>query len=239
MPRPPFEILFEDEYYVAINKPYGILVHRTGISQDTEFVLQLLRNQLRQRIYPVHRLDRATSGVLIFGKNSESASLLGQCFQEKKVEKKYRAVVRGYVPERDTIDYPLEDAELRQSLQPAVTHYWRIGQAEMPLAIGSRYTTARFSLVEVEPETGRRQQIRKHFAHIFHPIIGDRRHGDHPHNLYFRDVLDMDRMLLHGQMLHFQHPITGVPVKINAGIDDEFYKGLELTGLSDFWPPAI
>ncbi|MBU6343394.1 MAG: pseudouridylate synthase [Bacteroidetes bacterium] len=231
----PFEILFEDSFYVAINKPPGILVHKTGMSQDTVFVLQLLRDQLKQRIYPVHRLDRATSGVLIFGKNQEAARFLGMRFQEKQVEKKYRAVVRGYVPEHETIDYPLADAELGQAAQPAVTRYWRLGQSEMPLAIGARYPTARFSLLEVIPETGRRQQIRKHFAHIFHPIIGDRRHGDHPHNCYFRDVLNLDRMLLHAHSLEFDHPELNQTIHIQAAPDDAFWFGLDLTGLRAFW----
>lgn len=230
-----FEILFEDEQYIAINKPFGMLVHRTRLSEDTDFVLQRLRNQIRQRVYPIHRLDRATSGVLVFGKNADAASRLGVRFQDKQVEKRYRAVVRGWVSEQGTIDYPLADPEVGQDLQPAVTHFWLRGHSEIREAIGLRYPTARFSLIEVEPETGRRQQIRKHFAHIFHPIIGDKRHGDCKHNNYFRDVLSLDRMLLHAHTLVFKHPDDEREISLTAPIDEEFQKGLDLTQLGEYW----
>lgn len=230
--QPGFEVLYEDDYYVAINKPFGWLVHRTRISEDTDFVLQRLRNQLQQRIYPVHRLDRATSGVLVFGKSSEAARALGIRFQDRDVEKQYLAIIRGYVPERDTIDYPLaDDAERNKERQPAITHYQRLAQSEIPFAIG-RYPTARFSLVSITPETGRRQQIRKHFAHIFHPIIGDRRHGDVKHNAWFRDVVGIPRMLLHARLLSFVHPETGELTTITAELDEVFVGAMDYTGLA-------
>lgn len=233
--KPDFEVLYQDEHYIAINKPFGILVHRTRMSEDTDFVLQRLRNQIKQRIYPIHRLDRATSGVLIFGKNADAASRLGMRFQDKQVDKRYLAIIRGWVAEQGTIDYPLADAEVGQALQPAVTHFWRLGQSEIQEAIGLKYPTARFSLIDVEPETGRRQQIRKHFAHIFHPIIGDKRHGDCKHNNYFRDHLMLDRMLLHAHTLGFQHPDDERQIVLTAPIDGKFEQGLELTGLRACW----
>jgi tRNA pseudouridine65 synthase len=234
-----FDILYEDEHYIAINKPIGILVHRTRLSEDTEFVLQLLRDQINQHVYPLHRLDRATSGVLMFGKNQEMASRLGLRFQDKQVDKRYRAIVRGWVPEQGTIDYPLADAEVGQTSQPAITHYWCLGKSEIPEAIGSKYPTARFSLIEVEPETGRRQQIRKHFAHVFHPIIGDKRHGDCKHNTYFRDLLQVDRLLFHAHTLGFQHPEDERRIELRAPIDEEFMRALELTQLMGYWEVAV
>jgi tRNA pseudouridine65 synthase len=223
-----FEVLFEDAHYIAINKPHSILVHRTGLSQDTRFVLQLLRDQIGRRVYPVHRLDRATSGVLIFGKSAEAASRLGVLFMDKNVEKRYWAVVRGFAKDRETIDYPLEDPETGKGLMPAVTHYTKIAQTELEAAIGLRYPTARFSLVEARPETGRRHQIRKHFAHLRHPVIGDVRHGDNKHNNFFRDVWGIQRLLLHAVSLRFEHPYTEQIVGIEASMDDLFLKALDI-----------
>lgn len=221
-----FSILYEDEHYVAINKPTGILVHKTKISEDTVFVLQLLRDQLGQRIYPVHRLDRATSGVLIFGKTSEAASLLGQQFQSKDVQKTYWAVIRGFVEDVATIDYALL-TEDRKKRQEAVTHYKRLLQVELPYAVG-RYATARYSLVEVQTETGRRHQIRRHFSHLRHPIIGDRRHGDVKHNKFFANDLRIDRLLLHARSLKWKHPFSQKVEHIKASIDLLFQKALSL-----------
>lgn len=231
-----FSILFSDDHFVAINKPPAMLVHRTPMSEDTVFVLQLLRDQLGHRIYPVHRLDRATSGVLIFGKTPEAASLLGVQLMHKALEKKYIAIVRGHIAERDTIDYPLADEETGQGLLAAVSHYRRLGLSTIEAAIGLRYSTARFSLVEVQPETGRRHQIRKHLAHLRHPVIGDVRHGDNKHNNYFRDVFGVNRLMLHAASLGFVHPVQGDAVRLVAPLDDDFLKGLEITELGSFLP---
>jgi tRNA pseudouridine65 synthase len=224
----PFEILYEDEHLVAINKPPGILVHRSRLSEDKVFVLQLLRDQIGQRLFPAHRLDRGTSGVLLFGKSAEAASSLGIQFMDKSLEKKYTAIIRGYVPEQDTIDYPLADEESGKGFVPAVTHYKRLQQITRDMAIGLRYPTARFSLVEIEPETGRRHQIRKHFAHLRHPVIGDPRHGDVKHNKYFREQFGITRLLLHARQLSIRHPVTGEALTLDAGLDTEFLKAMEI-----------
>lgn len=229
----PFEILFEDEHLVAINKPWGILVHRTGISEDRVFVLQLLRDQLGgQYLYPAHRLDRGTSGVLLFGKNAEAARLLGEQMMDKSVTKKYLAIVRGWPPETGTIDYALEDKETRPGLfLPAITHYKKLKSAVIDAAIGLRYPTARFSLMEIAPETGRRHQIRKHFAHVRYPIIGDTRHGDVKQNAYFKAHFNSKRMYLHAQTLQFLHPATQESIYLEAKHDIAFEQGLMWCGL--------
>lgn len=234
-----FPILFSDEHFVAINKPPGILMHRTRISEDTVFVVQLLRDQLGQRVYPVHRLDRATSGVLIFGKNAEAAGRLGEQVMDKTVEKKYLVVVRGWTPETGTVDYALDDPDSGRGRLPAVTHYTRLGTSEIEAPIGLRYKTARFSLVEAQLETGRRHQIRKHFAHLNYPVIGDKRHGDVKHNTYFREVFDLRRMLLHASRLVFRHPYTGEEITIQAPVDEVFARGLEITQLQTFLPAEL
>ena len=221
----PFHILFEDDHLVAINKPSGILVHRTRISEDTRFVLQLLRDQLGQRLFPVHRLDRGTSGVLVFGKASEAAALLSVQFREKVVGKKYLAVIRGFAEDKGTIDYPIA-GDVSKPLQEAVTHYTRLGQSEIGYAVG-RYATARYSLVKVRPVTGRRHQIRRHFAHIRHPVIGDKKHGDCKHNKFLREEMGISRLLLHAGELEFFHPVGKNKVNIAAPLDDVFRAALD------------
>jgi len=222
----PFSILYEDEALIAINKPTGILVHRTRISEDRQFVLQLLRKQIGQRVYPIHRLDRATSGVLIFGKNKKGASLLSAQFRDKKVEKQYLGIIRGYVEDAATIDYPLAKEKWLPKKE-AISHYRRIAQTEIQVPIG-RYETARYSLVEVQLETGRRHQIRRHFAHLRHPIIGDKKHGDVKHNKHWANEFGISRMLLHAQHMQFNHPETGKNTLIYAPIDAGFQAALDL-----------
>ncbi len=223
-----FEILYEDADIIAINKPPGILVHRSRLSEDRVFVLQLLRDQIGQRLFPAHRLDRGTSGVLLFGKTTEAAAALGQQFMDKSLGKKYIALVRGFVQDEQTIDYPLADEESGKGLVQAITYYKKLKQVTTDMAIGLRYSTARFSLVEVEPETGRRHQIRKHFAHLRHPIIGDPRHGDVKHNKYFREQFGITRLLLHARQLNIQHPVSGEPLCLEAEPDAEFLRAMNV-----------
>ncbi|MCS7036505.1 MAG: pseudouridine synthase [Saprospiraceae bacterium] len=225
-------VLYEDEDYVAIDKPTGILVHRTGISEDDTFLLQQLRRQLRRRIYPIHRLDRATSGVLIWAKNPEAASRLGPMFEHRQVQKTYVAVVRGWTADADRIDYPLAPPDQPTAPRlPAQTTYRTLARSEMPWHIGNRHTTARFSLTLARPETGRWHQIRRHFAHLRHPIIGDRRYGDNKHNRFFREQLNLNRLLLHAWQLTFQHPKSGLDVCIEAPLEAAFCRALQLLAL--------
>jgi tRNA pseudouridine65 synthase len=227
------EILFEDEYLLAIYKPPGILVHRTPMSEDKVFLLQQVRDQVGYPIYTIHRLDRGTSGVLLFAKSPEFGTKMSQLFMNQDVSKRYLAIVRGWVADKDTIDYPLKDLETGViKPQPAVTHYTCLKRSEINEAIGLRYPTARFSLVEVTPQHGRRHQIRKHFAHISHPIIGDKRHGDVKHNTYFREKHELSRMLLHASELHFTHPISRQRISLRAELDAGFIRALELMELS-------
>ncbi len=227
-------VLYEDEHYVAIDKPVGILVHRTEISGDTVFLLQQLRRQIGQRVYPVHRLDRGTSGVMVWAKSREAVGPLAALFKRREVEKVYWAIVRGWMPDEGVIDYPIP-AGLAPQLQPlpAQTAYRTWSRSETPWAIGNRYATARFSFLHVQPRTGRRHQIRRHLAHLRHPIIGDRRYGDNKHNKFFKEQLGIERLLLHAERLRFRHPLSGVEVHLVAPPDDAFLRALELLHL---WP---
>ena len=200
----PFPVLYEDETLIAIDKPSGILVHRTRISEDDTFVLQRLRDQIGQRLYPVHRLDRGTSGVLLLAKTAALAAYMGEQFRNGAVNKTYQAIVRGYVEAAATIDYPLANAR-GNNPQPACTAYHRLAQWECPHSVG-RYPASRYSWVEVHPQSGRFHQIRRHFSHIRHPLIGDKKHGDVNHNRFFREEWGIGRLLLHATRLQFFTP---------------------------------
>lgn len=212
------EILYEDAHYVAINKPNGLLVHRTRIAEEKkEFALQMLRDQLGYHLYTIHRLDRGTSGVLLFAKTSEAATPIVQAFEAREPDKTYFAIVRGYTPEADTIDNPVRPDKDHKHKEPqdAVTHYERLATIELPIPVG-RYETSRYSLVKIKPDTGRMHQIRKHFAHIRHYIVGDKRHGDWRHNKMFLEELQSPFLLLHAAELCFKHPFSEEELSIKA-----------------------
>lgn len=220
-------ILYQDPHYVAIDKPPGLLVHRSPISRDRVFAVQTLRDQIGQRVYPVHRLDRATSGVLIFGLSAQAASQLAAQFQSHQVDKAYLAVARGWVDETGLIDHPVADAEGSGLAQAAITRYRRLASIELPHSV-DRYPSARYSLVRIVPETGRRQQIRKHFKHISHHLIGDTTHGNGRHNRFFRERYGIHRLLLMSWQLGFRHPYSTQRVLVGAEPDADWRKIGEL-----------
>jgi len=224
------EIIYQDDSLIAINKPHGLLVHRSKIADDAkEFALQMLRDQIGQHVNPVHRLDRKTGGVLLFAFNKEVEIAMQKQFQEGLVDKHYLAIVRGYTPPEMEIDYPL--AKENGTLQDAQTSFVTLQQAEIPLSIG-KHPTSRYSLVDANPTTGRMHQLRKHFAHIFHPIIGDRPHGCNKQNRYFKEELQMNTMMLHASSLSFNHPVTSEKITITAEVQAEFKRMMELMNFS-------
>ncbi|WP_300361215.1 tRNA pseudouridine(65) synthase TruC [Hydrogenimonas sp.] len=235
----PLEILYEDERIVAVNKPSGLLVHRSWIDREaTAFALQTVRDMTGRYVHPVHRLDKPTSGVLVFAFDKEAARRMGELFAEGSVHKRYLAVVRGYTDEAGVIDYPLReildkmtDAKARddKEAQEAVTNYRRLATVELPIPV-SRYPVARYSLVELSPETGRKHQLRRHMKHIFHPIVGDTKYGRTEHNRLFRKHFDSHRLLLHAASIEFPHPIDGETVEIGAPMPEDFMKIARLFG---------
>ncbi|QQT30730.1 pseudouridylate synthase [Sphingobacterium multivorum] len=227
----PLEILYEDESIVAINKPHGLLVHRSSIARDaSEFALQLLRDQLGKTVYPAHRLDRKTGGILLFSLNKETDQYLQKSFQERKVDKKYLAVLRGFAPAEGLIDYPLKRDD--GTVQEAQTSFRLLTQGELTVPFG-KFPTSRYSLVEANPITGRMHQLRRHFAHIFHPIIGDRPHGCNKQNKFWKETYQMDTMLLHASELTFKHPLSGEDVHIKAPLQPDFIRVLEILNLNE------
>ena len=223
------EILYQDAYIVAINKPNGLLVHRSPMARDTKtFALQEVRNQIGQYVYPVHRLDRKTSGVLVFALSEDAARYLGKAFREGRVHKEYHAIVRGYFPADELrLDYPLTNDN--EVLQEAATTFQLITSREIEVPFGN-HATSRYSLIRALPETGRIHQIRKHLAHLRHPIIGDRPHGCNKQNKLFKEKWNMDTMMLHAQLLILPHPITQQSISIGAPKPSEFVRMSQLLG---------
>jgi tRNA pseudouridine65 synthase len=232
-------LLYLDEHLVAVDKPPGLLVHRTKLADGDDFLLQRLRRQLGRRVYAVHRLDRPTSGVILFGLTQDAARRLSGGFEAKVVHKCYLAVVRGWPEPAGEIDYPLADpdAEIRapQAVRPAHTRYQRLATVELPLAVG-RYPTSRYALVLAKPQTGRRHQIRRHFAHIRHPLIGDTTHGEGRHNRFFRAQWGLRRLLLHAWAIEIAHPATGARLRVVAPPDQDWCRLLDAFGWTDALP---
>lgn len=211
------DILFEDENLVLIDKPAGLLVHRTrqAYGEDENALIQL-RDQIGSWVSPVHRLDRATSGILLFAKNEEILPQLKGRFMDREVRKFYLTIARGIPGEKaGLIDQPLE-SERSKRLQEAQTKYRVLAESEIPFNSTGRYPTSRYSLLEMELLTGRTHQIRRHLAHIRHYIIGDKKHGDNKQNTFFERQFALQNLLLHAWRLSFHHPITGEEISLSC-----------------------
>ena len=232
-------IIYQDERVVAIHKPSGLLVHRSELDRhETRFAVQLLRDQLGRHVYPAHRLDRGTSGVLVFALDKDTARALGGQFERQEVIKTYLAVVRGHPPEAGRIDHALsrrrDDAEWvgersTDEAQPAVTDFRRLATCELPHQV-DRYPTSRYALVELTPHTGRRHQLRRHLKHIAHPIIGDATFGKGRHNRLFQQLFGCHRMLLACVRMQLRHPVDGRILDLCAPPDGEFAAVLAALG---------
>lgn len=224
-------ILYQDDDLVAVNKPAGLLVHRSNIDRhETQFAVQMLRDQLGRKVFPVHRLDKPTAGILLFALNSATAKQMMEKFIGDGIKKTYLAVVRGHTAEADVIDYPLKEqldkmtdakADQDKQAQTAITRYTRLATAELPYSV-NRYPSSRYSLLRLSPETGRKHQLRRHMKHIFHPIVGDTTHGDGHHNSFFREHFDCHQLLLAATGLCFDHPYTHANITISAPLDSVF-----------------
>ena len=227
-------LLYQDEYLVAIDKPAGLLVHRSWLDRhETQFAMQMTRDLIGQHVYPVHRLDRPTSGVLLFALDPQTARTLSEDFAQHRVQKEYLALVRGWTPEQLFIDYPLKEeldkiadkfATVDKPAQEAQTQLQRLQTVELPYAVSAKHPTSRYSLVRLMPHTGRKHQLRRHMAHIFHPIVGDTKHGDGRHNRFFREQYDCQRLMLCNLSLTIQHPQLQSPLRIQTELDAQWQK---------------
>lgn len=214
MTMPAIECLYTDEHFIVVNKPAGLFVHKSELDRRADYALHYVRDMAGGHVWPVHRLDRPTSGILIFARTKDAAGALSREFRERRVKKKYLAVVRGFTQAEGCIDHPLS-AGKDLPLKEAVTEYTCLKTTELPFPVGP-YPSARYSLVDIRPLTGRKHQIRRHFDHLFHPLIGDRVYGDGRHNRFIREQFNVERLLLAATGLTFIHPMTGVELCLNA-----------------------
>ena len=221
-------ILHRDDHLIAIDKPPGLLVHRTGLDAgETRFAVQLLRDQIGRTVWPVHRLDKGTSGVLLFALDAATASQLGRAFESGEgMRKTYHAIVRGWPADEGLIDHPLrrlpdDMRSEREEVQDAQTRFATLERCELPIPQGG-FPTTRCALVELQPLTGRRHQLRRHMKHIAHPIIGDATHGKGPLNRAVAGYLGMRRLWLHASSLALNHPVSGEALSLEAPRDPDW-----------------
>jgi len=228
-------LLHADDDVLAIDKPAGLAVHRSRlVGADDDYLMDRLRLQVEGPLHAVHRLDRATSGVLLVARNAAAAADLGRQLMARSVEKTYLAVVRGWPAQTGEIDYPLSGSSLSGEAKPALTRWRRLATVEVPIAQG-RYPQQRYSLLEVSPETGRYRQIRRHFHHISHHLLGDTSHGRGDHNRLIRQHYGVHRLLLHAWRLQVRHPTTGEPLSLEAPLDPAWERLLGAFG----WEGAL
>lgn len=236
---------FQDEALVAIHKPAALLVHRSPIDRrETRFALQMTRDAVGARVYPVHRLDKATSGLLLFARSAEVARQLSEQFAAQRVSKRYLALVRGWPAQSGLIDKALRyqrdrlgDADSRppEHAQLAQTRYRRLAIATLDRPLG-RFAQQRYALLEIQPTTGRKHQIRRHLNHISHPIIGDVKHGDRHHNHLFADWRGYHRLYLAAVSLAIHHPLTQQPMQLSAPLQADFHDTLSALNLTAALP---
>lgn len=233
---PVLDILFQDEHIVAIDKPAGLFVHRSYLDRrEKYFVLQLLRDQIGQYVYPLHRLDRPTSGVLVFGLSKEVAQIVGQQFTNREVKKTYLALTRGHLLGEGIVDYALKEkldkiadnkASKNKPAQEALSAYASLANATLQIPLG-KFPSVRYSLVKMEPKTGRKHQLRRHLAHLRHPILGDINYGDNKQNPFFGKHFGFKRLMLIAKKIEFTHPITKECITIEADLDQEWLSVFE------------
>lgn len=230
-PKPVLTILYQDDYLVAVDKPAGLFVHRSFMDKNEKhFALQLVRDQIGQYVYPVHRLDRPTSGVLLFALNRDIARQMGELFTNKTIQKTYYALVRGHLLGENLIDHALKEkldklgdkyVSQDKPAQSAQTGYQSVKTACLPIVMG-KYNSVRYSLIKLLPKTGRRHQIRRHLAHLRYPIIGDINYGDNKQNPFFIQHFGFKRLMLIAKELRFIHPITQEKLVIISQFDPQW-----------------
>ena len=228
--KPPhLTIIARDQSLVVINKPAGLLVHKSAIDfHEQQNAQEILQQQINSEVFPAHRLDKPTSGALLFALNRETASKLARKFQNHEVYKDYIAIVRGHTDDKGSIDNPVRDKDApKKPKKTATTHYETLARITLPFAV-DQYPEARYSLLKMRPESGRRHQLRQHMKHISHPIIGDTSYGKTTHNRFFKQQLHCARLLLHAKSLKFTHPNNGEPVTLSAAYDEPFERVIGL-----------
>lgn len=210
-------ICFEDDYIIAVTKPCNVLVHHSYMARNMDeetTLLDLLQEQYKHKYYPLHRLDRKTSGIILLAKTREHVSVFQDLFLQNKIQKTYFALVRGFAPESGLIDSPVKGRDANV-YKEALTTFKKINKIALNIAVHP-YESSRYSLVELNPKTGRLHQLRIHLNKISHPIIGDPKYGDRFHNRMFEKEFYCTNMFLHARKIEFIHPITKLDVCVES-----------------------
>lgn len=219
------ETVYEDEWLKVVNKPSNLIVHHSKYARnlDETSLCQLINENTESGngIHPIHRLDRKTSGLIIFAKDKTVIPLFQNLFDQHNIQKTYIALVRGFVDDEGKLDFPIR-ADEDTIYKDAETHYKKIHQFELDIPVPP-YSTARYSILKLCPKTGRMHQLRKHMNKFSHPIIGDPKYGNRHHNHMFIDRIGVSNLFLHAKSLAFIHPKTQKKIIINADFPD-FWK---------------
>jgi len=214
-------VLYTDEHLIIVDKPSGLLVHR-GMDDDRDVAMMRVRDAIGARVDPVHRIDRGTSGALVFSKNTAMTAALGKLFESGQVKKTYLALVRGVPPDEGVIDSPVPRREDGPRVD-ALTRFECVASSSVD----------RCSLVRAFPETGRFHQVRRHLKHLGHPLIGDVNYGRGELNRHYRSTYELHRLALHAKEIAFVHPATGVEICVAARVPEDLAAPLRALGLGE------
>lgn len=217
------EIIFEDRYFICVNKPNNMVVHHAHHSRniaDETSLLQLILEEKGFKAYPIHRLDRKTSGIILLAKEPTFVSKFQELFTKNEIEKMYYGVVRGYSPEAKIIDSPVKGRDANV-YKEALTHLKTLEQITLDIPV-KPYDSARYSLVELIPKSGRMHQLRVHTLKISHPLIGDAKYGDKNHDLMFDKNFGWKNLFLHAGKLEFKHPFSKEKLILKAPFSKEW-----------------
>ncbi|MBI3207087.1 MAG: pseudouridylate synthase [Myxococcales bacterium] len=211
-------ILYRDDSLLIVDKPAGILTHRTQLAPDSDVAMTRARDAIGAWVWPLHRLDRGTSGALAFGLSEQAARTWQEQLDAGSIVKVYLALVRGVAPDAIELDYPVPKSEAGPRV-PARTAFRRLWAGD------------HCSLVEARPETGRFHQIRRHLSHLRHPIAGDSNYGTGWFNRKIRQSTPLTRLGLHCSSLAF--PLPGGPRRVVAPLASDFAQALIALGAPD------
>ena len=203
------EIIFEDVYLLCVNKPNNMLVHHAYHSRnvaDETSLLRLILDKTGLKVYPIHRLDRKTSGIILLTKETTYVSKFQELFTNNEIHKTYYGVLRGHSPSSKIIDSPVKGRDSNVHKE-ALTHLKTLEQITLDIPV-KPYDTSRYSLVELSPKTGRMHQLRVHTNKISHPLIGDTKYGDKNHDIMFDENFGCKNLFLHAGKLEFIHPFS-------------------------------
>lgn len=219
----PLEIIFEDEFCICVNKPNNMLVHHAFHSRnvvDEQSLLQLIEHHTGLKVYPIHRLDRKTSGLILLAKEKNYVAKFQELFTNNQIEKTYYGVVRGHAPENKIIDAPVKgrDAKIHKE---ALTHLKTLAKINLDIPV-KPYETSRYSLVELKPKTGRMHQLRIHTSKISHPLIADAKYGDKNHDTMYAENFGWENLFLHAGKLVFRHPFTSEKLHLRANFPPDW-----------------